>query len=116
MFLLYCTTISISDLINQRTVRLLRSHTLTSSSNFSPLRPSLNIPQTNAFYLLNVYLTLSTAYELAITKSIWQPLIVRQGAWRDVYGDPLIFQPDGALIYSIDLTLRQRSPRHNPPD
>lgn len=82
----------------------------------SPLRPSLNIPQTNASQLLNVYLTLSTAYELAITKSIWQPLIVRQGAWRDVYGDPLIFQPDGALIYSIDLTLRQRSPRHNPPD
>lgn len=72
--------------------------------------------QINAPQLVNVYLTLSTAYELAITKSIWPPLIVRRGAWRDVYGDPLIFQPDGALIYSIDLTLRQRSPRHNPLD
>lgn len=27
----------------------------------------------------------------------------------DVYGDPLIFQPDGALIYSIDLPLDQLS-------
>lgn len=70
----------------------------------------------NASRLVNVYLTLSAAYELAITKSIRPPLIVRRGACRDVYGDPLIFQPDGALIYSIDLTLRQRSPRQNPPD
>lgn len=57
---------------------------------------------TNARGLVNVHLTLSAAYELAITKSIWVPLIWRRLAWPDVYGDPLIFQPDGALIYGID--------------
>lgn len=58
----------------------------------------------NARGLVNVHLTLSVAYELAITKSIWVPLIGRRLAWWDVYGDLLIFQPDGALIYGIDRT------------
>lgn len=59
-------------------------------------------PLMNARGLVNVHLTLSVAYELAITKSMCVPLIGRRLAWWDVYGDPLIFQPDGALIYGID--------------
>lgn len=73
-------------------------------------------PLMDARGLANVHLTLSVAYELAITKSILLPLIVQHSAWRDVYGDPLIFQPDGALIYSIDWTVHRLSPRHSPPD
>lgn len=80
-------------------------HTVMQSLNQNPPPPTQALttyPPTNGRGLVNVHLTLSGAYELAITKSIWVPLIGRRLAWWDAYGDPLIFQPDGALIYSID--------------